>query len=69
MNLSFFKRIKRENAGKNRVDKEGVKCKYCEMGFENNERLKIHSRIAHTGRREKEKRLWKLIYFNSSSIV
>jgi hypothetical protein len=55
MNLSFFKRIKRENAG-NRRDKEGVKCKHCEMGFENKERLKIHSRIAHTGRGERKKK-------------
>lgn len=55
MNLSFFKRIKRKNVG-NRVDKEGVKCKHCEMGFENKERLKIHSRIAHTGRGERKKK-------------
>jgi hypothetical protein len=55
MNLSFFKRIKRENVG-NRNDKEGVKCKHCEMGFENKERLKIHSRIAHTGRGERKKK-------------
>jgi hypothetical protein len=55
MNLSFFKRIKRENAG-NRVHKEGVTCKHCEMGFENKERLKIHSRIAHTGRGERKKK-------------
>ena len=55
MNLSFFKRIKIENAG-NRVHKEGVKCKHCEMGFENKERLKIHSRIAHTGRGERKKK-------------
>ena len=54
MILSFFKRIKRENAG--RVDKEGVKCKHCEMDFENKETLKIHSRIAHTGRGERKKK-------------
>ena len=56
MILSFFKRIKRESAGNNRVDKEGVKCKHCEMDFENKERLKIHSRIAHTGRGERKKK-------------
>jgi hypothetical protein len=56
MILSFFKRIKRETAGNSRVDKEGVKCKHCEMDFENKERLKIHSRIAHTGRGEKKKK-------------
>lgn len=55
MNLSFFKRIKRENAGNHR-NKEGVKCKHCEMDFENKERLKIHSRIAHTGRGERKKK-------------
>ena len=55
MNLSFFKKNKRENTG-NRIDKEGVKCKHCEMGFENKERLKIHSRIAHTGRGERKKK-------------
>lgn len=54
MNLSFLKRIKRENTGKNGVDKESVKCKHCEMGFENKERLKKHSRIVHTGRGEKK---------------
>jgi hypothetical protein len=56
MNLAFLKWIKRENLGKNCIDKKRIKCKHCEMGFENKERLKIHSRIAHTGRGERKKR-------------
>jgi hypothetical protein len=49
MNLPFFKRSKKGNAA-------AVKCKHCEMGFENKERLKTHSRIAHTGRGERKKK-------------
>jgi len=40
---------KHDNGGKS------VKCKYCKMGFENKERLKVHSRIAHSGRGERKK--------------
>lgn len=32
-----------------------IKCKHCEMSFENKDRLKTHSRIAHTGRGERKK--------------
>ena len=37
-------------------DAAAVKCKHREMGFENKERLKTHSRIAHTGRGERKKK-------------
>ena len=57
MNLPFFKRSKKERED-NRCDGNtaAVKCKHCEMGFENKERLKTHSRIAHTGRGERKKK-------------
>jgi hypothetical protein len=56
MNLIFFRRNKMDKEG-NKHDKGGksVKCKYCKMGFENKERLKVHSRIAHSGRGERKK--------------
>lgn len=56
MDLLFFKRDKKEKED-NKYDKtRAVKCKHCEMGFENKERLRIHSRIAHTGRGERKKK-------------
>jgi hypothetical protein len=56
MNLIFFKRNKMDKEG-NKHDNVGksVKCKYCKMDFENKERLKVHSRIAHSGRGERKK--------------
>jgi uncharacterized C2H2 Zn-finger protein len=39
--LDFFKRKKKE-------EKESVKCKYCDMKFEDKERMKRHIRKAHT---------------------
>ena len=56
MDLTFFNRNKKEK--KHNKHDNGiatVKCKYCEMGFENKERLKTHSRIAHSGRGERKK--------------
>ena len=56
MGLTFFNRNKKEKKANNPDDKiTAVKCKYCEMGFENKERLKTHSRIAHSGRGERKK--------------
>ena len=59
MNLIFLMRNKMEEGRVKRVkhDNRGksVKCKYCKMGFENKERLKVHSRIAHSGRGERKK--------------
>ena len=56
MNLIFFRRNKMDKEG-NKHDNGGksVKCKYCKMVFENEERLKVHSRIAHSGRGERKK--------------
>jgi hypothetical protein len=56
MDLTFFNRNKKEKKH-NKHDNSiaAVKCKYCEMDFENKERLKTHSRIAHSGRGERKK--------------
>jgi hypothetical protein len=50
----FFKRNRKEkeNNKNNRI----VTCKHCEMQFEDKERLKVHSRKAHTGRGERKKK-------------
>jgi hypothetical protein len=60
MNLLFFKRNKKEKANvgsdTTKITAAAVKCKHCKMSFENKERLKVHSRIAHTGRGEKKKK-------------
>jgi hypothetical protein len=34
---------------------DAVKCKECSMRFENKDRLKIHSKKAHSGKGEKKK--------------
>ena len=39
--LDFFKRRKKD-------DKGLIKCKYCDMKFEDKERLKRHTRKAHS---------------------
>ena len=56
MDLKFFKRNKKKKEGNKHSDKAiDIKCKYCEMSFENKDRLKTHSKIAHTGRGERKK--------------
>jgi hypothetical protein len=56
MDLKFFKRNKKKKEGNKHSDKAiDIKCKHCEMSFENKDRLKTHSRIAHSGRGEKKK--------------
>jgi hypothetical protein len=56
MELKFFKRNKKKKEDNKYSDKTtDIKCKHCEMSFENKERLKTHSRIAHTGRGERKK--------------
>jgi hypothetical protein len=56
MDLTFFKRNKNEKNGNKHDNKTtSVKCKHCEMGFENKERLRKHSQIAHSGRGERKK--------------
>jgi hypothetical protein len=49
----FFKRNKKE---KEKDDNRAVNCKHCDMRFKDKERLKVHSRIAHTGRGERKKK-------------
>ena len=41
--LDFFKRKKKEE-----VDKRLIKCKHCDMKFQDKERMKRHIRKAHT---------------------
>jgi hypothetical protein len=57
MDLKFFKRNKKGKEDNKHSERTtiDIKCKHCEMSFENKERLKIHSRIAHTGRGERKK--------------
>jgi hypothetical protein len=56
MDLKFFKRNKKKKEGSKHSDKAiDIKCKHCEMSFENKDRLKTHSRIAHSGRGERKK--------------
>jgi hypothetical protein len=56
MNLIFFRRNKMDKEG-NKHDNGGksVKCKYCKMGFENKERLKVHSKNSTFWKRRKKK--------------
>ena len=51
----FFKRNKKEKENDNNNNRS-VTCKHCEMQFEDKERLKVHSRKAHTGRGERKKK-------------
>ena len=41
----FFKRNKKEKENDN---DRPVKCKHCDMRFEDKQRFKVHSKIAHT---------------------
>ncbi len=51
MDLTFFKRKKKKNEVNNYSDRnKDIKCKHCEISFESKERLKTHSRGAHTER-------------------
>lgn len=49
----FFRRNKKE---KENDDNRPVKCKHCDMRFEDKQRFKVHSKIAHTGRGERKKK-------------
>ncbi|HEY9386405.1 MAG TPA: hypothetical protein VIP70_05150 [Nitrososphaeraceae archaeon] len=56
MDLLFFKRNKKEKENHDDHKNAAVKCKHCDMSFENKERLKVHARKAHTGRGERKKK-------------
>ena len=56
MDLKFFKRNNKKEENKHSDKAIDIKCKHCEMSFENKDRLKTHSRIAHTGRGERKKK-------------
>jgi len=45
----------RRNRNKNESDNELVKCKGCEMKFDNKDRLLIHNKKAHSGRGKRKK--------------
>jgi hypothetical protein len=47
--MFFFKR------NRNKTDDELIKCKECEMKFDNKDRLLIHNKKAHSGRGERKK--------------
>jgi hypothetical protein len=51
--ILFFKRNKKERGTD---DNRSVTCKHCKMQFEDKERLKVHSRKAHSGRGERKKK-------------
>jgi hypothetical protein len=55
MDLKFFKRNKKNEDNKPSDKAIDIKCKHCEMSFENKDRLKTHSRIAHAGRGDRKK--------------
>jgi hypothetical protein len=55
MDLKFFKRKKKKEDNKHTGKAIDIKCKHCEMSFENKDRLKTHSRMAHTGRGKRKK--------------
>jgi hypothetical protein len=56
MDLRFLKLNRKKKEDNKYSDRTKViKCKNCEMSFENKGRLKTHSRVAHTGRGERKK--------------
>jgi hypothetical protein len=50
--MFFFKK----NRNEGEYDKELIKCKECEMKFDNKDRLLIHNKKAHSGRGERKKK-------------
>jgi uncharacterized C2H2 Zn-finger protein len=49
----FFRRNKKEEEND---DNRPIKCKHCDMIFEDKQRFKVHSKIAHMGRGERKKK-------------
>ena len=50
--MFFFKK----NRNESEYDKELIKCKECQMKFDNKDRLLIHNKKAHSGRGERKKK-------------
>jgi uncharacterized C2H2 Zn-finger protein len=51
--MFFFKR----NRNESEYDKKLIKCKGCEMKFDDKDRLTIHNKKAHSGRGERKKKV------------
>ena len=47
---------KEDNNSSGNSSRSSVKCKHCDMRFEDKERLKIHDKKAHSGRGERKKK-------------
>lgn len=45
----------RRNRNKSESDNKLIKCKKCEMNFDNKDRLLIHNKKAHSGRGKRKK--------------
>jgi hypothetical protein len=57
--MRLFKRKQNEKENEdndNNTSGSMVKCKHCNMRFENKERMKIHNKKAHSGRGERKKK-------------
>jgi uncharacterized C2H2 Zn-finger protein len=52
--MSFLFKRKRKN-GTNDDNKAAIKCKKCTMTFQDEKRLDIHQKKAHSGRGERKK--------------
>jgi uncharacterized Zn-finger protein len=53
MAMFFFKK----NTNQSEYDKKSIKCKQCEMKFDDKDRLTIHNKKAHSGRGERKKKV------------
>ena len=57
--MRLFKRKENEKENDdndNNNSRTMVKCKHCNMRFENKERMRIHNKKAHSGRGERKKK-------------
>jgi hypothetical protein len=60
LNIGFVKEVVamfpfKRNRKKSEYDNKLIKCKECEMKFDNKDRLLIHNKKAHSGRGERKK--------------
>ena len=54
--MRLFKRREKEKGSGNNINTSTlVKCKHCDMEFEDKGRLKIHDKKAHSGKGERKK--------------
>ena len=57
----------KRNRNKSESGNELVKCKGCEMKFDNKDRLLIHNKKAHSGRGERKKNAWDTALYTTES--